>query len=184
MSLPPNRELLKELKGNKTVFVETGSWRGDAIRQAIDAGYEQVYSIDIDQANTDFCKDRFRMKTNGYENVDGCRVYLATGDSAKVIWPALVNSQAVIWLDAHAQFLEYEPEYENPYPLLLELLEIKRFGRIDNTILIDDILHLTHPDVTGWSRKTIEDSVYAINDRYKIEYIANPVKNNLMVCTI
>lgn len=173
MSLPPNRSLLKEYK-NGRVFVETGSYIGDAIQQAIEAGYEKIISIDIDQKNIDFCKRRFDPLGV---------IQLICGDSAECLWDAIkdIDEPITFWLDSHWQLFEDEPKGDNPFPLLKELQQIARHPIKTHTILIDDILILTHPDVNNVTRKNIEAAIRIINPKYKISYVANPVVTNLLI---
>lgn len=173
MSLPPNRKLLSEYKLGR-VFVETGSYRGDAIQQALEAGYEKIISIDIDQKNIDFCKRRFDPLGV---------IQLICGDSAECLWDAIrgINEPITFWLDSHFQLLEGEDPGDNPFPLLKELQQIARHPVKNHTILIDDILILTHPDVNNVTRKNIEAAIRIINPEYKISYVANPVVMNLLI---
>lgn len=175
MSMHPTRNLFKEFPNR--VFVETGSYRGDSIQLAIEAGFETIVSMDIDPSNTNLCCERFKDKPE---------VSLLTGDSATKLLEAIlhIDEPITFWLDAHAQYLEDEPEFPNPYPLLAELTQIQQHPVKTHTIIIDDILHLTHPKVTGWDMADIIDALYSINERYKIELFANPVKNNILVAHV
>jgi hypothetical protein len=142
---------------------------------AIDAGFQTIISMDVDPANTEFCFQRFGTSHAG--------INLLTGDSATGLMEVILDIEQPItfWLDAHAQHLENEPEYPNPYPLLDELDQIREHPINTHTIMIDDILHLTHPEITGWTRETIENELKRINPAYKLTYFANPVKNNILV---
>lgn len=183
MSLPPNRNLLAEHPNR--FFVETGSYRGDAIQLALEAGFTDIRTIDIDPENTKFCKYRFDLIPRKDHIM--LPVTLYTGDSAYDLLRMIadINEPITFWLDSHSQLLDDERDYHcNKFPLLAELALIKIHPIKTHTIIIDDILVLTHPDVTGWSRKTIEDAILAINPEYKFRYVANPVKNNLLIATI
>ena len=179
MSLPPSYNLLS--KYPKRYFVESGSYRGDAIQQALDAGFQQIRSMDIDKENVVFCHNRFDLYRSKCPNI-----LVRQGDSSKDFFQLFggVQEPITFWLDAHSQLFEDEIEMGNPFPLLMELEQIARHPVKTHTILIDDILVLTHPDVTGWSRKTIEDAILAINPVYRFEYVANPVKNNLLIAKV
>lgn len=182
MSLPPNRNLFAEYPNR--IMVETGCYRGDAIALALEAGYKEVRSIDIDPENTKFCKYRFDLIQRPDQNPAPLKLW--TGDSADLLGEMIADIQEPVtfWLDSHWQLLEGEEPGANPFPLLWELAQIAEHPAKGHTILIDDILILTHPDVTGWSRKIIEDAVLAINPAYKISYVANPVMNNLLIATV
>jgi len=179
MSLPPSYNLLSKYPNR--YFIESGSYRGDAIQKALDAGFQQIRSMDIDKENVTFCHHRFDLYRGKYPNI-----LVRHGDSSKDFFQLFggVQEPITFWLDAHSQLFEDEIEMGEPFPLLKELEQIERHPIKSHTILIDDILVLTHPDVTGWSRQTIEAALMNINPAYRIEYIANPVKNNLLIATI
>ena len=179
MSLPPNKSLLKDYPNR--VFCETGSYRGDAIAEALDAGFSRIISIEIDPEQIKFCKNRFDLFREPRPEIK-----LIQGNSAVCLWDAIkdINEPITFWLDSHSQWFEDEPHNDTPFPLLLELRQIARHPIKSHTLILDDILILTHPDVTGWSRKDIEESILQINPNYKFQYIANPVKNNLLIATV
>jgi len=179
MSLPPSYNLLSKYPNR--YFIESGSYRGDAIQQAIDAGFQQIRSMDIDKENVVFCHHRFDLYHGGHPNV-----LVRQGDSSKDFYQLFggVQEPITFWLDAHSQLFEDEMEMGCPFPLLKELEQISKHTVKNHTILIDDILVLTHPDVTGWSRQTIEAALMNINPAYRFEYVANPVKNNLLIAAV
>lgn len=183
LSLPPNRSLFKEYPNR--VGIDIGSYRGDSIQAFLDAGFEEVRSIDISREQYLFCCDRFNLYDKNEPLQKMIKLY--EGDSSKMLWDMIadINEPMSFWLDAHSQLLEDEEYFHGmDFPLLEELKQISRHPIKCHHILIDDILVLTHPDITGWSRKTIEDAVMAINPAYQFQYVANPVKNNLLICTI
>lgn len=179
MSLPPNKNLLAEYPN--PMFIESGSYRGDALQLAIEAeSFQQIRSMDLYKENVQFCYSRFNLRGGFYPNMK-----VIQGDTATDFWKFFQhNLQATIWLDAHSQLFEDEPESNNPFPLLMELAQIAQHGVKTHTILIDDILVLTHPDVTGWSRTVIEDAIRWINPDYQFKYVANPVRRNLLIATV
>lgn len=181
MSLPPSYNLLKQYPN--PVYIETGIWRGDSIALALEAGFNKVIGIDCDIECVRFCAQRFNLnKQKPFSD----KIKLFTGSSLDLLYVILdpIDEPITFFLDAHAQFLEGEPEYQDPYPLLQELEEIGRHRVRSHTIIIDDILHLTHPRVTGWDRGVIEAALLKINPAYQFQYLANPVKENLLVATV
>lgn len=184
MSMHPTRNLFKEFPNR--VFFETGTFRGDGVQLAIDAGFEKIYTMDIDASHASFLRSRFQIKDFDELLMSKHEEEFLFADSAEYLYYAISKIKVPItfWLDAHAQHLEDEPEFRNPYPLLKELEQIARHPIKTHTILIDDILHLTHPDITGWTRETIESALKAINPEYKFTYFANPVKNNILVAHV
>lgn len=185
--MTPGRNLFKEFKGNHTTFIETGSYRGDGIQLALDAGFTNIISIDIDPENIDFCMSRFDL----YRGIDSpkANILLVCGDSAEELGKVVARLQepAMFWLDAHAQHFEGEVLGKNPFPLEKELRQIRQWGVQKNTILVDDMLHLTHPDITGISKMLIEHWVIEACNKplgsgfVDIKYFANPVKNSILL---
>lgn len=175
MSMNPNKNYFKEFLN--PIFIETGSYRGDGIQLAIDAGFDKIISIDIDNENSKFCASRFDL------NNKSSPIFLFTGDSPKVLKQVLpgIHQRCTFWLDAHSMLEEDKPD---DFPLMEELKVIAQHPIKNHTILIDDFLYLSHPDVTGWSKEIIEGSIRLINPAYKIEYRSNPVKNNILIAYV
>lgn len=177
MSLPPSYSLLG-LHPNEYYF-ETGCWNGDSLDLAVQSkAFRKIIGIERDEARWKHCSDRFRFDP---------RVDVYQGDSAFGMSTILNGLKAPItfFLDAHYSLLEWEnPNSPNLFPLLKELDQIAdHSGRFLHTIIIDDILHLTHPDVTGWTRETIECALRLVNPNFKIQYIANPIVRNMIIAT-
>lgn len=195
MSMHPQRNLFVEFMGNRRVFVETGTYRGDAIQLALDAGFDEIYSMDSDPRNIEHCKDRFDLFRYPDGEVGKKIQGLVAGDSAKDLRKMLhfIHEPALFWLDAHSQHLENEKQRGEPFPLLKELKQIALHAEAlrdhlgensTHVIIIDDMLHLTHPAITGWRREEIEEAVLAVDKRYKIQYFANPVKDSILVAHV
>ena len=179
MSLPPNKNLLKEFPN--PVYVESGVWRGDSIQQAIDAAFQTIIGIDNDQECIDFCFDRFTLVQHLKHHIN-----LNKGDSATDLWPLIkfIDKPITFFLDAHWQILEGTEKGKYPFPLMMELGQIAKHPIKKHTIIIDDILYLTHPDITGWTLSDIIRQIQYINPDYQTKLIANPVINNMLVAWI
>lgn len=182
----PTRSYFKEYKGNHNIFIETGSFHGDAIWLAKDAGFCRIFSMDIDGANVAYCQERFKLLPDDNNSQTDGSITIMCADSAIALGKMIrhINEPAMFWLDAHSQLFDDEPETENRFPLLKELEQIARHPIKTHTILIDDILMLTHPDVTGWNRDTIENALLKINPAYKLVYLSNPVVNNILMAHV
>jgi hypothetical protein len=76
------------------VFIETGSFTGDGIQAAIDAGFQTIISIELSDHFYNMCKNRFRENPN---------VHIIKGDSFKVLPDIIKNidSRITFWLDGH-----------------------------------------------------------------------------------
>jgi hypothetical protein len=173
----PMRNYFKEYKSNHDIFVETGSYMGDGIELARQAGYSEIRSMDISLVNIEHCCERFKGRRN---------IAIVRGDSAKYLEVLLMDiaEPAMIWLDAHSQLFDDEPQADNPFPLLAELEQIRRHPIKTHTIMIDDVLILTHPRVTGWDNNTIENALLSINPAYNLTYLSNPVKDNILLAYV
>ncbi len=179
MSLPPNKNLLKEFPN--PVYLETGIYRCDSIHQAMEAGFETIIGLDNDQSAIDFCFDRFTLR----QQVEHEMQFLKA-DSAVDLWKIIepINHRITFFLDAHFQLIEGTEKGDNPFPLMKELEQIAKHPIKNHTIIIDDLLYLTHPDITGWTRREIANAILEINRNYKMNLIANPVINNMLVAWI
>lgn len=160
MSITMPRTLLE--RHCNPVFIETGTYQGDAVQLALDLGFKEIHSIEIDPQRYNACVQRFKGNP---------KVHLHLGDSAKV-FPGIVDGlkeKATIWLDAHAIGAHDPNVYAGErWPLKSELESLaKTSGRRDHTILIDDrhdyaLFGLTEEDVYGVLRK--------INPAYKFHF--------------
>ena len=179
MSLPPNKNILKEFPNQ--VYVETGIWRGDSIQQAVEAGFEMIIGFDNDMESIKFCKNRFDLF-----NVNAHHIELYETNTAYGMWGTIqfIDKPMTIYLDAHWQMLEGTERGEDPFPLLDEISQIANHPIKTHTIIVDDLLYLTHPDITGWTRAQIVAQISAINPNYQFSLIANPVINNMLVAWI
>lgn len=168
MSLHPDKNYFEIYKGDCDVFVETGTFLAQGVELALKAGFKEIYTIDLEY--------RPHQIQAGMANV----IYFYDDSATVFNWflPKLKGRKPFFWLDAHSQLTEGE---EDNFPLLRELEEIKKSGINNATILIDDFLFMSHKEITGWTKKLIERKVREINPSYRIEYLSNPIKNNILM---
>lgn len=149
------------LGGSVLTFVETGSFMGDGIQAAIDAGFQDILSIELAPFHYDLCLNRFKEEK---------RVNIRMGDSGVLLVEVARNleQKAVFWLDGHysgggtAKGIDISP-------LMRELDAIKHSPRKDHTILIDDTQFYTRAEGgTGFDIGDIVRKLYEVNDRYDI----------------
>lgn len=186
MSMHPTHNYFKDYKGDHRIFCETGSFHGDGIDLAMQAGYDRILSMDIDGANVAYCQERFGLIPTDDCPAQNAHIGVTCGDSATGLLKMMkyVKEPTMIWLDAHSQLFDDEPVTENPFPLLKELQQLSKHQIKTHTILIDDILMLTHPDVTGWNKETIENALLMINPAYRLTYLSNPIVNNILMAHV
>lgn len=115
------------------VFIESGTYQGGGVRLALEAGFREVHSIEIDAERFGACSDMFRKDS---------RVKLYLGDTLEILPRILrlVTERATIWLDAHALGANDPRPYPGErFPLRGELeILAQSTGRRDHTLLIDD----------------------------------------------
>lgn len=146
------------------VFIETGSYVGDGIQAALDAGFKQVLSIELSPFYYEHCKKRFKGNK---------KVRLFLGSSIDVLPRLLkvINTPVTFWLDAHYSGGD-TAKAKQDVPILEELEIIKYHVIKTHTILIDDI-RLIGKDSLDWNKFTIqevESLLGTINPDYKITY--------------
>jgi len=156
-------ELFKVYKGDIKTFVETGSHEGDGIQKALDAGYENIISIELSEFYVDRCIERFLNEDN---------VKIVQGDSCDVLPPTIneIDESIVFWLDGHYSCGKTaKGKYWSP--IMYELDAISKHPIKNHTIMIDDM--------RCWSRDNpefrfghldIEEKIKSINSDYHFEY--------------
>ena len=60
MPLNPNASELIMRKGNRKIFIETGTAEGDGIECALKAGFEEIYSIELNPNLFEKCKKKLK----------------------------------------------------------------------------------------------------------------------------
>lgn len=127
----------------REVFVETGTYQGVSLMNALRAGFRRLYSVEFCKANYEYCVKRFGPHP---------QVQILYGSSPKVL-PGLLRSlpspSATFWLDAHYQ--GHGPEEQDAAygqcPLMAELAVIVGHFRplpAKPLILIDDAHMFEH----------------------------------------
>lgn len=144
------------------IFVETGTYGGTGVQKALDAGFTEVRSIELDENNFRYSQQRFAHKAN---------VKLFKGDSSLDLWNVIkdIDQPITFWLDAHV----FPPRQDGGKncPLLEELDQIKLHPIKNHTILIDD-MHCSGTEAFDYL--TIDDlkkKLLEINENYTISFV-------------
>jgi len=150
------------------VFVETGSNYGDGIQQALDEGFEVVYSIEIDMERWNHCHERFIKNDN---------VHLLLGDTEKVLGVLLryIEEPVTFWLDAH--------KGNGKSPLLKEI-EIIRNHPVKNHILLIDDLRDWKKEKCGFDTDILKHKIQKINSKYEFVLEDGYVPNDVLVAKV
>jgi hypothetical protein len=170
MALPEN--ILKDYLN--PVFVETGSYKGDGIQSALDAGFKSVISFEASSELWEKCSERFD------ENFSVACVLANSAHSLRHII-APIKTPITFWLDAHecgiAYFENGKGGYDeiHTYPggkvILAELEQIAQHPIKTHTIMIDDW--------TIFGTREIEEKLWKMGLR--TEYIDGTKKNDILI---
>ncbi|NBP00990.1 MAG: hypothetical protein EBU90_12805 [Proteobacteria bacterium] len=162
------------------VFIETGSYKGGATEQALKTGFNEIYTIEIQEQYYNKVKEKFKNNSN-------VNCYL--GSSSELLQEILnnisSNKKITFWLDAHYT-LKIESVFskqKNKYPLLSELDIIKKLTKKDHTILIDDVR--CFGSLMPCSKQRVEEAIKSINSKYSINYVdSKRFKKDILVATV
>lgn len=153
------------------VFVETGSYMGDGIQQALNAGFNKVISIELSDKYHAHCQQRF---------MGDSRVTLVKGDSAFVLYESIkeVDDKITFWLDGHHSCGDTALG-AHWAPLIQELDQIKKHHRNDHIILIDDMRCWQEPNpVHGFYEPDILKKLKDIREDYNLKKIDSSIEIN------
>ena len=114
---------------NNEVFVESGTFIGNGLKCALDAGFNKCYSVEIHEHLYKKNLDRF-----GREIKKG-RVTLFHGDSGTILKSVIadLDKPATFWLDAHISS-NYGEKLAKNCPVIEELEFIKNSSIKTHTI--------------------------------------------------
>jgi len=143
-------------------FVETGTFHGATVQMAIEAGFSDIRSIEIDA-------ELYRENTLLF--ADDPRVSIFLGDSIKVLPYVIegITDPITFWLDAHGGNTDTIGEIY--VPLLEEIAIISKHPVKRHILLIDDI-RLAGTDTCGWGEVTldrIQEEIRKISADYTME---------------
>lgn len=158
-------------------FIETGSFLGDGIRQALDAGFDKIVSIELSDKYHQICEFKFQNNNN---------VEILKGDSYKILPSVInkINDKITFWLDGHYS-CEDTALGDHWSPLIQELDVIKSHHIKDHVIMIDDMRCWELPNpVHGFFKDDIINKLLEINPDYKFTYEDGIEKNDILVAHI
>jgi len=162
------------------IFVETGTFRGDSVQEALDVGFKRIYSIELDKGRFEACVKRFKNNAN---------VHIFQGDTLEVLPKILdlVDEKATFWLDAHITRGVFG---RLKCPLVEEIKIISTHNIKDHTIIMDDRRLLGSRRFGKTHEKDILKEIKNLNENYKINYEdgigsrRKKVKNDIIVATV
>lgn len=169
-------ELFKNYSDQAKVFVETGTFSGEGIQCALDAGFEKVYSCDINSEYVENAKTRYADRNVVVEHLES-QLFLP-----KVL--SEIDQRAVIFLDAHSMPYDMHDEQRGfgedtvkeglgPCPLISELEIIKNHPIKNHIILVDDFQCFDTWMFEGLQFDDVNDFILTINPKYKAKLFQN-----------
>jgi hypothetical protein len=169
---------LINLKKFSKVFVETGTYYGETVRKAIESGYEEIHSIEIND---------FYYQKNKIDFKNNKNIFLHKGDSSIILFETIknINDQITFWLDGHYMSQddnqkENQTQSKKIYPILEEL-DLISLHKIKNHIIMIDDMH----DVLNYIELSIiKEKIYNINKNYKIQFIAGQQEDEILLAQI
>jgi hypothetical protein len=156
------------------IFIETGSFMGDGIQQALNAGFSKIISIELSDKYFEISKNRFSNNPN---------VEIVKGDSFKVLPDVLkdIDEPVTFWLDGHHSCGDTALG-DHWAPLMQELDVIKEHKIKTHTILIDDMRCWELPNpVHGFYKDDIFKKLSELNPDYQLTYEDGLQENDILV---
>lgn len=148
------------------VWIETGTYFGNGISEALKSGYKRVVSIELSDYYYEIAKKRYEEDN---------RVSVYHGHSCSVLPGVLREMSAthksmVLWLDAHYSACG-TAGIDDPNPLMKELSVISEWlvtleNRRLPTIIVDD-LRTFRKNVCGFDTDDIIQAIRQISSDYK-----------------
>lgn len=124
------------------VFCETGTYHGNAVIKALEAGFKKIATVEISRINLDIAKKRIAEHPLSKE----AHIDYVLGDAEKNIGRlvdfAKLNEvmYPIFWLDAHTHvFKDGTLTDGNPCPLVFEIAAINLAFNGKAVLLIDDM---------------------------------------------
>lgn len=173
----PSTTLKKDVleKYKSSYFFETGTLNGEAIKLALEVGFEKIFSIEIDE--TLYIENYKRF----FEEIISGKVNLFLGDTIKIMPQILekIDKKTTFWLDAH---VDGGPSGIKKCPLYEEIDFIKNTNMKEHSILIDDIRCFGG----GWwgdgiSLETLEEKLKEVNSNYIIKKEDGHIPQDVLV---
>jgi hypothetical protein len=158
-------------------FVETGSYAGDGIQAALNSGFKNIISLEVNEPNVEECRLRFKDE-------DG--VAVVHGDSSVDLWNTIqhIDVPITFFLDGHWSGIGSPIGIVN-MPLLYELNQIRRHHIKTHTIIIDDVRCWEGvSQVRDFSLDNVVDTLMRINPEYQISYVDGTEPQDVLIASL
>jgi len=170
-----SKEVLEKY-GVGSTFVETGTYMGDTVKLALESGFTNIDSIELNEGLANKAKEMFK------EN-EGVKIWL--GDSVDCLQEIVngLTEPSTFWLDAHASG-PLQGGKTGGGPVVDELRIIATSPIKDHTIFIDDKRLFGSAE---WSFTREEDAMAVlkeINPNYNIVYLDGEIPGDVICATV
>lgn len=157
-------------------FIETGTYRGDGVKMALNGGFEEVRTVELSETYYDMVVKLFKDNPN---------VKIWHGDSSQLLGEMIadIDEPATFWLDGHYSGGD-TASGEFTSPILQELDHISKHPIKTHTIMIDDVRDFGTYYFCYTTLDQIVDKIYEINPNYKITFERGHVENDILVAYI
>jgi len=156
-------------------FIETGTFLGEGVQSALQAGFPQVYSVELSFKYYEKAKRLFKGKPN---------VHLVFGDSGtmlqKVIQP--ITTPITFWLDGYWSGGDTAIG-DSVTSLMQELEAIRRHPIKTHTILIGGV-HLFGEGFEGITLEQTMEKLKKINPEYVFSYEDGALPKDILVARV
>lgn len=169
-------QLFKDYKNGVNIFVETGTYKGGGIEKALEAGFNKIYSCDINQEAVENANNRF-------SNQNVTVINQPSQEALKLFFNE-INERCMVFLDGH--FMPYDENDENrgfgedtvknglpPCPLMEELDIIANHHIKNHVILIDDYQCFGTWVFGGITLDQVNKKIFDINTNYRSTLFTN-----------
>lgn len=160
-------------------FIETGTYLGDGVKAALDAGFKRVVSIELSDKFYEHSANRFRNDS---------RVQIVQGDSADILFDVIkdIDTQMTFWLDGHWSGSDTAYGKFNS-PVLLEIDQIGQHKIKNHIIMVDDMRcwitgNPETPDI-NFGETDIKTKILSINN-YEFLYEDGHIPNDILIAQI
>lgn len=166
-------------KYRTNIFVETGTYIGNGIKCALNAGFNKCYSIEIHKYLYDNAVKRFEQE------ISQGKIELLYGDSSLLFGEIVkkIDDQCTFWLDAHIS-AQYGEKLAKNCPILDELDCIKQHPIKNHNILIDDLNCFGNEAHDNIKLTEVVEKIRSINPEYKFEFVDAHIANNILVAYV
>lgn len=162
--------------GNGKIFVETGTYHGDTVKLALEFGYDQIHSVELNDELYTKAVEMFK---------DNSKVKIWHGDSAEMLTEIIKeigNEPATFWLDAHASG-DLVGGKSGGTPVVDELKAIGESLCKEHSIFIDDRRLFGSAEWSFVTEKQAFEELMKINPKYTVLALDGHVKQDVMCAT-